>query len=260
MSDTDNRSTALITGGTSGIGFAIAQRLIKTSNVALLYRSNEERARSAQATLRLEAPAAIIQTYACDVTDDRVRSTCLEKINLDFGQAPSIFVHCAGTVYESLFMLSDMQKNLSMLDEHCFAAMKLTHALLPDMCRGRFGRIIFMSSVVAERVRPGLVGYATAKAALEGFTRALAIEVARRGVTINTIAPGRIETPLTQGAKEREQVRGREITDLIPSGRIGEVDDIASCVEFLCSPQASYITGTIIPIDGGLGLGSIKGL
>ena len=132
-----------------------------------------------------------------------------------------------------------------MLDTNLSAAFRLTRRALRPMIRARFGRVVNVASIVGRRANPGQANYAASKAGLIGLTRTVAAEVARRGVTVNAVAPGFIETELTDGV-------GRELLDAVPARRAGSPEDVAACVRFLASAEAGYVTGATLTVDGGL--------
>ncbi|HEX2252559.1 MAG TPA: SDR family oxidoreductase, partial [Thermoanaerobaculia bacterium] len=172
-----------------------------------------------------------------------------------FGTDPAVLVHCAGGIADRLFLDSRMEDHLRLLGEHLVAGMALAHALVPAMAKARWGRLVFLSSIGARWAKRGQTGYAAAKAGLEGFTRALALEVAHRGVTVNAVAPGLVETSLTAPLLAAWRAAGERLRHRIPAGRPGRPEEVAALVAFLCSEEAAYLTGAVLPIDGGRSLG-----
>jgi len=156
---------------------------------------------------------------------------------------------------DGLFQTLKMSDHEDLLKEHLLAPMALCHALVRGMSVAKFGRIINLSSISADFAKRGQTNYAAAKGGIESFTRTLALEVAHRGVTVNAIAPGLIQTPMTQSLVDKIQSSEEGIRGRIPVGRLGTPEDIGSLAAFLCLPEASYITGTTITIDGGRSLG-----
>lgn len=248
-----DRPLALVTGGTSGIGLGVARCLAGDHDLALGYAAEVERAGLAEEELRGLAPEARVQCFAERLLGDGDARRLAERVRAEMG-TPSVLVHCAGRVRDGLFMRSDFDPHLERLGEHLVVAMALAHALLDDMARRRFGRIVFLSSIAARFARRGRASYAAAKAGLEGFTRSLALEVARFGITVNAVAPGLIRTPMTDTLVAGLEAGGR-LRKVIPAGRAGEPGDVGALVRFLCSEEASYITGAVIPVDGGRSLG-----
>jgi 3-oxoacyl-[acyl-carrier protein] reductase len=133
------------------------------------------------------------------------------------------------------------------IDVNLTATFRATRQALPQMLRARFGRIVNVASIVGPRANAGQANYAASKAGVIGFTKTVAVEVARRGVTVNAVAPGLIETALTEGIAE-----SGELAKAIPAKRVGTPEEVAACIRFLASPEASYVTGTTLTVDGGL--------
>lgn len=249
------RKVALITGGTSGLGFACAQALAADHDLALLYFSDAEKAQAAADKL---LPAGCkVQTYAHDVGQISEIPALLKKIEADFGQPVSTLINAAGRLRDGLFMSQDIQVHLDMLNEHLLAPMALARACMTSMYKEKFGRIVFFSSITARRSKKGQVNYQTAKMGIEGLTQGLALEVAHRGVTVNAIAPGLIETPMTKAILDEWEATGTNVKKRIPMGRVGQPSEVGELVSFLCSDKASYVTGQTITIDGGRSLGEV---
>ncbi len=248
------RPLALVTGGTSGIGLGIARRLAADYDLALGYAADRERAAAAEEELTgLAAGARVCCFGECLSGYDDARRLA-QRVRSEMGAPPAVLVHCAGRVRDELFLKSDFDHHLERLGEHLVAAMALAHCLVEDMYRQRFGRIVFLSSIAARHARRGRSSYAAAKAGLEGFTKNLALEVAHRGITVNAVAPGLIATPMTEDVIARLESSGR-LRRTIPAGRLGEPEDVGALVRFLCSAEASYVTGTVLTVDGGRSLG-----
>lgn len=250
-----NATVALITGGTSGIGFGIAQKLGANHDLALVYANNDERAAQSQKQLQSRFPNRKIHLFKKNLKSHLDAKILFEDVLSEFKTAPSILVHSAGRLRDGLFLSSDFENHQELLQEHLTVAMALSHVCLKSMYTNRFGRIIHLSSISANYSKRGQANYSAAKAGLEGFTKTLALEVAHRGVTVNAIAPGLIETPMTEGLVKKLEESDSPIRKRIPVGRLGTPDEVGSLAAFLCSPDASYITGTVITIDGGRSLG-----
>lgn len=244
--------TALVTGGTRGIGKAVVWALAREgAKVAFVYNSSEEIAN--QLVKDLELDQRVAAAYKADVKSRPEADQVVEKVIEAWGQI-DILVNNAGIIRDSLLATMDetawndvIQTNLTSVYNYC-------HAVIRPMMSARKGRIINMSSVASEFGNAGQVNYAASKGGIEGLTRCLATEVARRGITVNAVAPGFIETDMTIAVRN---VAADKIKDVIPVRRFGKPEDIAAAVLFLASDDASYITGQVLKVDGGLTLGGI---
>jgi 3-oxoacyl-[acyl-carrier protein] reductase len=250
-----SRLLALITGGTSGIGYGIAKALVSEYDLALSYAGNEERALQSQSEIKAMVPEARVEIFQKPLAKYADAAELYNQVKVSFGLAPMIIVNSAGKLRDQLFLGSKFQDHEDHINEHLMIPMALTHLALKAMSTAKFGRIINLSSISANFAKRGQTNYAAAKAGLEGFTKTLALEVAHRGVTVNAIAPGLIETPMTKGFVEKIEAEGSSIRSRIPVGRVGRPEEVGSLVKFLCSRDAGYITGTVITIDGGRSLG-----
>jgi 3-oxoacyl-[acyl-carrier protein] reductase len=228
----------LVTGGSRGIGQGIAERLVKAGHrVAATYRSGE-------------VPPGVLGVQ-CDVTDP-------DQVDMAFSQVESalgnveVLVANAGITRDTLLMRMSDEDWDQVIATNLTGAFRVARRAARPMIRARFGRIIFMSSVVGQTGSAGQVNYAAAKSGLLGMARSLARELGSRGVTTNVVAPGFIETDMTA---ELSDDLVNKYAEQIPLGRFGSVDDIAGTVEFLAGDAAGYITGALIPVDGGLGMG-----
>jgi 3-oxoacyl-[acyl-carrier protein] reductase len=249
------RPLALITGGTSGIGLGIAKALIADHDLALAYASNREKAQVALSELRAMNRDARVVAIEVPLGSEGDCQKLLQDVSKELsGAEPDVLVNSAGRVRDGLFMQTDFSEHAAMLNEHLLVPMALSRLCLKKMYRVKRGRIVNLSSITARRVKRGQVNYTAVKAGIEGFTRALALEVAHRGVTVNAIAPGLIETPMTQGLIAEIEQRGG-LRAMIPAGFAGRPEDIGCLVAYLCSEQGRYVTGQTIDVDGGRGLG-----
>ena len=228
----------LVTGGSRGIGQGVAERLVKAGHrVAATYRSGE-------------VPPGVLGVQ-CDVTDP-------DQVDMAFSQVESalgnveVLVANAGITRDTLLMRMSDEDWDQVIATNLTGAFRVARRAARPMIRARFGRIIFMSSVVGQMGSAGQVNYAAAKSGLLGMARSLARELGSRGVTTNVVAPGFIETDMTA---ELSDDLVKKYAEQIPLGRFGSVDDIAGTVEFLAGDAAGYITGALIPVDGGLGMG-----
>ena len=228
----------LVTGGSKGIGQRIAGRLAQAGHhVAATYRSGE-------------VPQGVVGVQ-CDITDPDQVEAAFAQVESAFGTV-EVLVANAGITRDTLLMrMSDEDWN-QVIATNLTGAFRVARRAARPMIRGRFGRIVFISSVVGQMGSAGQVNYAASKSGLVGMARSLARELGSRGVTANVVAPGFIETDMTA---ELSDDLVKKYAGQIPLGRLGSVDDIAGTVEFLASDAAGYITGALIPVDGGLGMG-----
>lgn len=240
---------ALVTGASRGIGRAVALRLAaEGASVALNYRAGREEAEAVAAEIEASGgSAAVVQgdVAAAEEAEALVGAAAEAMGGLD------ILVNNAGLTRDNLLMRLSEEDWDAALNTNLKGAFLCAKAAIRPMLRQRFGRIVNMSSVVALTGNPGQANYAAAKAGLIGFTRTVAREVASRGVTVNALAPGFIETQMIESIPEDLRAR---ILERIPLGRFGAPEDVAGCVAFLCGDDGAYITGQTISIDGGLSL------
>ena len=243
---------ALVTGGSRGIGCGIVRAFAREgAKVAFVYRGNREAADILVNELT-QAGGAVLALQG-DVAQPNTASRCIEQVQQAWGGRLDILVNNAGVIRDGLFvrMSEDdwrtvMSTNLDSVFRFCRIAAELM------ALKQRAGRIINISSLAAEHVNKGQANYVASKGAINAFTRALAIELAARNVTVNAIAPGFIETDMSQAVRN---AAGDAIKKMIPAKRFGTPEDIAELAVFLAGPAASYITGQVITVDGGLGLG-----
>ena len=228
----------LVTGGNRGIGLACARRFADQGDkVAVTYKSS--------------APPDDLFGVACDVTSGESVEAAFKAIEEQYGPV-EVLVSNAGITNDGLLLRMSEDDFSSVIDANLTAAYRVAKRATQGMLRARKGRMIFMSSVVALLGSAGQANYAASKAGLVGLARSLARELASRGITVNVVAPGPIVTDMTTLLTEK---RLAELTAAVPLGRFGTVDEIAATVAFLASPEAGYITGAVIPVDGGLGMG-----
>ncbi len=242
--------TALVTGGSRGIGKAIVWALAREgAKVAFVYHSNKEAADQLVSDLELDQKeASAIQADVKSKEDaDRVVEELLEK-----WEKIDILVNNAGIIRDGLLATMEKDQWQDVIDTNLTSVYNFCHAVVRPMMSSRSGRIVNMSSVAANVGNPGQSNYAASKGGIEGFTRCLAAEVSRRGITVNGVAPGFIETDMTAAVRN---AAGDEIKKRIPARRLGLPEDIANAVLFLVSDEASYITGHVLTVDGGLTLG-----
>jgi 3-oxoacyl-[acyl-carrier protein] reductase len=236
---------ALVTGGSRGIGAAIAKQLAADGwPVGVNYRS--EGVAAQQVVAEIEAAGGRGFAIAADVTDPAAPGIIFEALEQHFGAPVLALVNNAGISRDNLSpSLTDDEWN-AVIDTNLTAAFRFTRHALKAMMRARTGRIVNIASVVGLRANAGQSNYGAAKAGLIQFTRTAAVEVARRGVTINAVAPGWIETDMTADVNT-------DLLDAVPARRAGTPAEVAACVGFLVSQQAGYVTGAVLSVDGGLG-------
>jgi 3-oxoacyl-[acyl-carrier protein] reductase len=243
---------ALVTGASRGIGAATARALAADGwTVGINFRSDRDGAESVAGSIEEDGGTAL--ALPADVADAAAADEMLEQLTGELGPV-LVLVNNAGTTADNLSMRLSDEDWSRVLDVNLTAAFRLTRAALGPMMRQRFGRVINVSSVVGLRANPGQANYAASKAGLIAFTRTVAAEVARRGVTVNAVAPGLIETELTRDftGNGAEQNGSSALLDAIPARRTGTPEEVAACIRFLASEEAGYVTGTVLPIDGGM--------
>ena len=240
-----NGKTALITGAGRGIGKTIAVKLAKFGSDIVLADMNPI---SDDVLKEIEENGTRCLAYKLDVTDVDAVDSVVKKI-IDETGGIHILVNNAGITQDNLFMRMKPEQWLQVIDVNLNGVFHVTKSVIRTMVKQHSGRIINISSVVAFSGNPGQVNYSSTKSGLVGFTKSLSREVGTRGITVNAVAPGFINTAMTQALNESQQ---QAILSQIPLGRMGEADDIANAVAFLASEEASYITGTVIHVNGGM--------
>jgi 3-oxoacyl-[acyl-carrier protein] reductase len=244
--------TAIVSGGGRGIGRAVVQGLAaEGAKVAIVYKGSQSAAEDLFNSVTKAGGTAI--AYQADVADFKSVETCVHAVEKDLGQV-DILVNNAGVIRDDLFVRLEADAWDEVLRTNLGGVYNFCKAVAYPMMRRRSGRIINISSVAAEHVNPGQTNYAASKGAINSFTRALAVELASRGVTVNAVAPGFIETDMSAAVRNKA---GDIIKKIIPMRRIGTPEDIAKVVVFLAGPDSDYITGQVITVDGGLSLGAV---
>lgn len=234
---------ALVTGAARGIGAAVARELAAAGwRVGVNYRADERGAK--QVVAAIEAAGGVAVACKADVSDGAQVDALFAEVGERFGTV-AVLVNNAGMRADGLAPQLSEEQWSSVLETNLSAAYRTTRQALGPMLRARFGRIVNIASVVGPRANAGQANYAASKAGLIGFTKTVAVEVARRGITVNAVAPGLIETKLT------EDLDG-SLLQAVPARRAGTPDDVAGCVGFLVSDAAAYVTGTTLTVDGGL--------
>ncbi|MDQ1735475.1 MAG: hypothetical protein QOH56_1726 [Pseudonocardiales bacterium] len=228
----------LVTGGNRGIGLAIAQKFAAAGDrVAVTHRGS--------------GAAAGLFGVQCDITDSAAVDAAFTAVEAEQGPV-EVLVANAGMTDDTLLMRMSEDSFIRVLDANLTGAYRVAKRATPGMLKARRGRMIFISSVVAFVGSPGQANYAASKAGLVGLARSIARELGSRGITANVVAPGFIETDMIA---ELSEARRKEILANVPLKRYGASEEIAAAVEFLASEQASYLTGVVLPVDGGLGMG-----
>lgn len=237
---------ALVTGASRGIGAAIAYALGCAGHpVVVNYR--EDLASAEAVVQRIGSSGGTAIAVPGDVSDPAAVEVLFERAEQRFGPL-SILVNNAGKRADQVFSVMAAEEWAQVMATNLTAVFHTAQRALPNMVAARYGRVVNIGSVLGQRSLPGTANYATSKAALEGLTRSLAVEMARRGVTVNLVSPGLVDTDLV---REVEHLH-RAARTVIPARRAGTPEEIAACVRFLCSAEASYVNGATLTVDGGL--------
>jgi len=242
---------AIVTGGSRGIGRGIVKAFAaEGAKVAVVYKGSQSAAESLVAEVGQAGGTAA--AFQCDVADYDAAVKVVEAVEAKWGPI-QIVVNNAGIIRDMLLVRMKPEDFDAVIRTNLHGTFNFCNALAMKLAQQRKGRIINISSVAAEHTNACQTNYAASKGAINSFTRALAIELAGRGVTVNAIAPGFIETDMSEAVRNKG---GDLIKKLIPLKRLGQPDDIAKAAVFLASPDAAYITGQVITVDGGLSLGA----
>ena len=240
-----NGKTVLITGAARGIGKTIALQLAdQGADIAFTDLSDEVEAVKSE----IESRGRRCLAFQTNVTDAEAVDAMVKEI-VGAWERIDILVNNAGITRDNLFLRMKLEEWAQVVDINLNGVFNVTRAVVRPMVKQRYGRVVSLSSVVGFSGNPGQVNYSSTKAALVGFTKSLAREVGARGVTVNLVAPGFIDTAMTQKLNEDQQ---SAILQQVPLGRMGSVEDIANAVAFLSSDQAAYITGTTLHVNGGM--------
>ncbi len=236
----------LITGATRGIGRAVAEQVVRCGATVIGTATRAEGA--LEISQRIAQLGARGRGLVLDVTEVAQAEAVVEQVTREFG-AVSVLVNNAGITRDTLAVRMKDEDFAVVIDTNLAAVFRLSRAVLRSMMRAKHGRIINVTSVVASIGNPGQANYAAAKAGVEGMTRALAREVGSRGITVNCIAPGFIDTDMTRALPPAQ---AQALLAQIPVGRLGAVAEIAAYVAFLASPAAAYVTGATVHVNGGM--------
>ncbi len=243
---------ALVTGGSRGIGKAIVVALANGgAKVAFVYQSNKDAADKLVAELTEQGRE--VYAIQADVSNKADADAAIENVVAKWGRL-DILVNNAGIIRDKLVLAMSAEEWNEVIQTNLTSVFNFCQAAIRPMMGNRFGRIVNMSSVAADFSNPGQANYAASKAGIEGFSRCLATEYAKRGITVNCVAPGFIETDMTIAVVN---AAGDKIKSSIPVKRLGRPDDISNAVLFLASEESSYITGQVLKVDGGLTLGGM---
>ncbi len=239
--------TALVTGATGGIGAAIARVLHDAGATVVLSGTREHVLEERVRELGDERAHAV----PADLADPESVGALVPQAEEAAGQGIDILVNNAGITRDTLALRMKPEQWQEVLNVNLTAAFRLSQAVLKRMMKARWGRIINITSVVALTGNPGQTNYAAAKAGMIGMSKSLAREVAARGITVNCIAPGFIETPMTKALDEKQR---EAILAQIPSGRLGTPQDVAAAALYLASEEAAYVTGEVLSVNGGMAM------
>jgi 3-oxoacyl-[acyl-carrier protein] reductase len=235
--------SALVTGASRGIGAAIARSLANDGwPVGVNYRSGSEGAEAVVKQITDAGGRAI--ALQGDIAEPETADALFKALEDEFGPV-LVLVNNAGVRADGLSPQIDDDDWQRVIDTNLSAAFRLTRRALRPMMRARFGRVVNIASIVGQRANPGQANYAASKAGLVALTKTVAAEVARRNVTVNAVAPGLIQTDMTEGI-------GENLLEHVPARRPGTPDEVAECVRFLASDGAGYVTGVCLTVDGGL--------
>jgi 3-oxoacyl-[acyl-carrier protein] reductase len=230
--------SVLVTGGARGIGLATARAFADAGDdVAVTHRSTQ--------------PPAGLFAVKCDITDPEQVEQAYKEVEERQGRV-EVLVANAGVTRDQLLLRMSEEDFTSVLDTNLTGTFRVVKRAVRGMLRARAGRIVLVSSAVGLRGEAGQANYAASKAGLVGFARSLARELGSRGITVNVVAPGLTETAMSDALTEEQRA---QMVQQIPAGRLARPEEIAAAVRFLASPEAAYITGAVLPVDGGGGMG-----
>jgi 3-oxoacyl-[acyl-carrier protein] reductase len=246
VNDRLDGKVALISGGARGIGRRIAATLAEAGARVVLTSRSAEAAEAAARDIRAGGNDAAGVTL--DVADHEGVESTVRGLLEDYGTIP-VLVNNAGATRDCLLLRMKKEEWDFVLETNLTGIYHLCRAVVPSMVRARYGRIVNITSVVAQAGNPGQVNYAASKAGIEGFTRSLARELASRGITVNCVAPGFIDTDMTRSLGEAARA---SLLEKIPMQRSGRSEEVAEAVRFLATPEAGYITGTTLNVNGGM--------
>jgi len=238
--------TALVTGGSRGIGKAIAQKLAETSNVAVGYSNSKEQAVEVVNSIQANGGNAI--AVQIDVTDNESVEKCFELVEKELSSV-EILINNAGITKDNIFPRLKQDDWDSVIDTNLTGSFRVSQRAIKGMMKNKWGRIVFISSVAGISGNTGQSNYAASKAGMIGLAKTISKELGSRNITSNVIAPGYIDTDMTSFLNDEQK---EDIIGQLSIKRVGKPEDIANMVSFLCSDESEYITGQVFPVDGGL--------
>ena len=238
--------TALVTGGSRGIGKAIAQKLAETTNVAVGYSNSKEQAVEVVNSIQANGGNAI--AVQIDVTDNQSVEKCFELVEKELSSV-EILVNNAGITKDNIFPRLKQDDWDSVIDTNLTGSFRVSQRAIKGMMKNKWGRIVFISSVAGISGNTGQSNYAASKAGMIGLAKTISKELGSRNITSNVIAPGYIDTDMTSFLNDEQK---EDIIGQLSIKRVGKPEDIANMVSFLCSDESEYITGQVFPVDGGL--------
>ncbi|WP_251359900.1 3-oxoacyl-ACP reductase FabG [Kangiella sp. TOML190] len=243
----ESQKIALVTGASRGIGQAIAHRLAQSG--ATVFGTATSEAGAEKISENFKAAGLAGKGLCLNVTDAESIDSVLKQIKEDAGGAPQILVNNAGITRDNLLMRMKDEEWNDIMNTNLTSVFRLSKACLRGMMKAKWGRIVTIGSVVGTMGNPGQSNYCAAKAGLIGFSKSLAKEIGSRGVTVNVVAPGFIDTDMTKALSDEQR---KVMLDQVPMVRLGSPEDIAGAVNFLASDDAGYITGETINVNGGM--------
>ena len=243
-----NSKTALVTGAGGGLGGATARRFAEEGASVLC--TDRDLARAELTVAAIVGAGGTAEAFEADIADPAQCEAQVTETVRRFSRI-DILVNNAGMTRDGLLMRMKDEDWQTVLDINLTSVMRLSRAVLRSMMKARWGRIIQISSIVGYTGNPGQTNYVASKAGMTGFTKSLGLEVSSRGITANVVAPGFIETPMTDALTDDQKA---ELIKKVPAGMMGQAKDIAAAVVYLASPEASYVTGATIHVNGGMAM------
>ena len=242
--------TALITGGGSGLGFGMAKCFVEAGAHVVLVGRRIDELKKAVSELGSHATGV-----AHDITETERAAELIQTAEKAAGNPISILVNNAGIHLKKLALETSTEEFQSVLQTHVLGAHALTRAVLPGMIQRKHGNILFTASMASLFGIPQVIAYSAAKSAYLGMVRTLATEISSQGIRVNAIAPGWIETPMSQKALNGDKARAAKILSRTPMATLGAPSDVGWAAVYLCSPAAKFVTGVVLPVDGGVSIG-----